>query len=51
MTNPPATAQNTQLTAQPIFTPTELILPEDTSFDDWEAVGKQLQQINKAIHW
>jgi len=36
---------------QPIFTPTELILPEDTSFEDWAAIGQRLQWISKGIHF
>jgi len=38
LTNLPATIdQDTRLAIQPIFTPTELILPEDTTFEDWKA--------------
>jgi len=33
---------NTDVATQPIFTPTELILPEDTSFEDWTAIGQRL---------
>ena len=52
MSNLPATIdQDTQLAIQPIFTPTELILPEDTTFEDWTAIGQRLQQISRAIHF
>ena len=43
--------RNTQPPTQPTFTPTELILPEDTSFEDWTAIGQRLQWISKGIHW
>jgi len=48
---PAAIPTNTQLNTQPVFTPTELILPEDTSFEDWTTIGKRLQWINRGIHW
>jgi len=42
---------NTDVATQPIFTPTELILPEDTSFEDWTAIGQRLQRISRSIHF
>jgi len=43
--------QHTQLSVQPIFTSTELILPEDTTFEDWTAIGRRLQWISRGIHF
>ena len=53
MTNLPVitTPDIADVITQPVFTPTELILPEDTSFEDWTAIGQRLQWINKGIHW
>ena len=48
---PTMPAQNTQLSIQPVFTPTELILPEDTNFEDWAAIGQRLQWISRGIHF
>ena len=51
MTNPPMVTIGPEAITRSVFTPTELILPEDTSFEDWTAIGQRLQWISKAIHW
>lgn len=33
------------------FTPTQLILPSDLSYDHWERIGRQLQLAGMAIQW
>jgi len=48
---PAVPIQDTQLSIQPTFTPTELILPENTNFEDWTAIGQRLQWISRGIHF